>query len=158
MDIIDKFDKLNSKSITVKSNEKEHTPEIDNLRQLRDEYSKKAQEIQKEIDEKIMSLHNMERYVRQYVIYETPGTIFYACIDGVERLFKGFKFKCKWMWTNFDFTSIVENIHTLSFSNDCDLIVNFENEDKVTITTKEEILKIIKEKVNAALAKTDETF
>lgn len=70
----------------------EDTKEVQELRRLRDEATKKSQEYQKQIDQKIMELHGTPNLVGKYVKLSLGDhKTHYGLVSKVTRLFKGIK-------------------------------------------------------------------
>lgn len=64
---------------------------VKSLRELRNSYYQKASEIQKEIDDRIIELHQVPDFNNKFIKYSLDGSIYYFKVSNFERLTKGVK-------------------------------------------------------------------
>ena len=74
---------------------RDSTPEIEELRRLRNEYTNKASEYQKEIDKKIIELHNVPDFTGKWLKKTGSHEITICNVEEVKRLVYGIS-----VWTN----------------------------------------------------------
>lgn len=125
---------------------RETTPEIEELRKIRDEYYNKSQEIQKQIDQKFLELHDIPKFLNQWIYSKTKGATTVGLVKKIERLFYGFRvqFEHGFQETNGQLCVIKELEITLSWE---------EGEKYTKILSSEEAIKIITDTFNKVINK-----
>ena len=65
--------------------------QVKSLRELRNSYYQKASEIQKQIDNRIIELHQVPDFNNKFIKYSSKENTYYFKVNNFERLIKGVK-------------------------------------------------------------------
>ena len=82
---------LYSTLLEIPNRIEDNDEQVKSLRDLRNSYYQKASEIQKQIDDRIIELHQIPDLNNKFIKYSLDGSIYYFKISNFERLIKGIK-------------------------------------------------------------------
>lgn len=129
----------------------ESTPEIDRLKEIRNGYYNKINEIQKEIDNKILELHKVPDFSGKWVKFLKNNACYVGLVSETFRLVNSFKLR-------FQEVYIERNKH-ITFWKDYDSGVDFSWDDIITIheISQQEAIDIIYNSFTKVIKKYEDT-
>lgn len=115
----------------------ESTPEIDRLKEIRNEYYNKIHEIQKEIDNKILELHKVPDFSGKWVKFLKNNSYYVGLVRETFRLVNSFKLRFQELY--------IERGDYIIFWKDYDSGTDFSWDDVITIDeiSQQEAIDII---------------
>lgn len=131
----------------------ESTPEIDRLKEIRNGYYNKINEIQKEIDNKILELHKVPDFLNKWVKFEKSDTVYIGLVRDIFRLVDGFKLKFHTLYSERNgFTALSDN-------RESDFGISFYWDEIVIIgeISQEKAINLIYSNLNTILKKYEVT-
>jgi len=129
----------------------ESTPEIDRLKEIRNEYYNKINKIQKEIDNKFLELHKVPDFSGKWVKFLKNNSCYVGLVSETFRLVNSFKLR-------FQEVYIERNKHIM-FWKDYDSGVDFSWDDIITIheISQQEAIDIIYNSFTKVIKKYEDT-
>ena len=129
----------------------ESTPEIDRLKEIRNEYYNKINEIQKEIDNKILELHKVPDFSGKWVKFLKNNSYYVGLVRETFRLVNSFKLRFQELY--------IERGDYIIFWKDYDSGVDFSWDDIITIheISQQEAIDIIYNSFTKVIKKYEDT-
>lgn len=129
----------------------ESTPEIDRLKEIRNEYYNKIDEIQKEIDNKILELHKVPDFSGKWVKFLKNNSCYVGLVSETFRLVNSFKLRFQELY--------IERDGYIIFWKDYDSGVDFSWDDVITIDEipQQEAIDIIYNSFTKVIKKYEDT-
>lgn len=129
----------------------ESTPEIDRLKEIRNGYYDKINEIQKEIDNKFLELHKVPDFSGKWVKFSKNNGCYVGLVSETFRLVNSFKLCFQEVY--------IERDKHITFWQDYDSGINFSWDDVITIDeiSQQEAIDIIYNSFTKVIKKYEDT-